>query len=273
MAKYFQVMNPLGMSTMKLDSQGRAAVQYTAKNVTGGTVDGRAVLVSVPPTSPLSGVVQKGWVKIDGSVDRHFDKDKEEVFAVKIVVPPNSPAGEYKFRLDVVLVPTPDLGDEGPVVEFSVSAPTPNGGGSKWLLIILVVVLVLVIGGVTTWLLMRKSGKTATTPAPPAQTQPTATPAQPAQDPDACQPGFVWRQAVPADHVCVTPTVRGQTAWDNRLAASRRSPNGGPYGPDTCQQGFVWRDALPNDHVCVTTETRSQAAADNAQAASRKAHP
>jgi hypothetical protein len=266
MAKYFQVTSPQGMSTVKLDSQGRAAMQYTAKNVTGAAIDGRAVLVSVPATNPASGVVQKGWVKIDGSAERHFNREQEEVFAVKIAVPPNSPAGKYTFRLDVISVPKPDEGDEGPVAGFSVIAPTTQGGTSKWPLIILVIVLTLVIIGVAIWLLTRKSGGAVTTQTPPPQTQPT-------QDPDACKPGFVWRQAVPSDHVCVTQTIASQTASDNQIAASRRSPNGGPYGPDTCLQGFVWRDALANDHVCVPPETRSQAAADNAQAASRKAQP
>jgi len=88
--------------------------------------------------------------------------------------------------------------------------------------------------------------------------------------PDTCKQGFVWREARPGDHVCVTPATRSQTAEDNRLAASRRSPNGGPYGPDTCKQGYVWREAFPGDRVCVPPQTRAQAAEDNRLAASRR---
>ena len=33
---------------------------------------------------------------------------------------------------------------------------------------------------------------------------------------DTCEQGFVWREAVPNDHVCVTPQVRMQAAVDNR---------------------------------------------------------
>jgi len=33
---------------------------------------------------------------------------------------------------------------------------------------------------------------------------------------DTCEQGFVWREAVPKDHVCVTPQVRMQAAVDNR---------------------------------------------------------
>lgn len=88
--------------------------------------------------------------------------------------------------------------------------------------------------------------------------------------PDTCIQGFVWREAQPSDHVCVTPSVRSRTAQENGQAAANREPNGGPYGPDTCKQGFVWREAYPNDHVCVTPNIRSEAAADNAAAESRK---
>src|SRR5262249_2014866 len=69
--------------------------------------------------------------------------------------------------------------------------------------------------------------------------------------PDTCKNGFVWREARPGDNVCVTPQTRSQTAADNRMAAFRRSPNGGPYGPSTCKQGYVWREAFPGDLVCV----------------------
>ncbi|MBD1841189.1 hypothetical protein H6F78_19565 [Coleofasciculus sp. FACHB-64] len=85
----------------------------------------------------------------------------------------------------------------------------------------------------------------------------------------ACIYGYVWREAIPGDRVCVTPETRSQTAYDNSQAAARRNPNGGAYGSDTCIYGYVWREAFPSDHVCVTPETRSQAAYDNTQAAAR----
>ncbi len=281
MANYFQVTNALGMSNVKLDSQGRASVQFTAKNVSAAPIDGRAVLVSLPPTKPASGAVQKGWVKLEGSAERKFEKDQEQVFAVRIAVPPKSPAGNYIFRLDVVSVAQPDVGDLGPPMSFSVTAPTGGGGGgdSKWPLILLVIALVLAVIGVATWLILRKPGGTTTQtptptqPAPQPPGQPAPRPIPLPYGPDTCKQGFVWREAVPSDHVCVTPLVRAQTAADNQLAPSRRSPVGGPYGPDTCIQGYVWRDAFANDHVCVTGQTRSEAAADNAQASSRKVQP
>jgi hypothetical protein len=99
------------------------------------------------------------------------------------------------------------------------------------------------------------------------RTQPTVTRTRPI---GTCIQGYVWREAIPDDHVCVTPETRAQAAEDNRLADSRRSPTGGAYGPDTCLQGYVWREVVRSDHVCVTPETRAQAAEDNRLADSRR---
>ena len=90
-------------------------------------------------------------------------------------------------------------------------------------------------------------------------------------DPGTCLDGYVWREAVPGDHVCVTPGTRAQAQEDNSLADSRRNPAGGAYGPDTCLDGYVWREAVASDHVCVTPETRSQTREDNRLAPSRRA--
>jgi hypothetical protein len=88
--------------------------------------------------------------------------------------------------------------------------------------------------------------------------------------PNTCKQGYVWREAKPSDHVCVTPQTRDETAQENAQGPALKDPNGGAYGPDTCLQGFVWRDAVPDDLVCVTPASRDRAAADNAAAASRR---
>jgi hypothetical protein len=87
--------------------------------------------------------------------------------------------------------------------------------------------------------------------------------------PDTCKSGFVWREASPTDHVCVTPDVRQQVMADNAQASSRWIP--GPYGPHTCISGYVWREAFPGDDVCVLPGQRDQAAYDNSQASTRLA--
>ena len=86
---------------------------------------------------------------------------------------------------------------------------------------------------------------------------------------DKCKAPYVWREATPDDHVCVTKATHEKTLEDNNLALSRRDTRGGNYGADTCQSGYVWRDIFEGDHVCVTPETRDQAAQDNRDAPNR----
>ena len=88
--------------------------------------------------------------------------------------------------------------------------------------------------------------------------------------PLTCLDGYVWRQATPQDHVCVTPAVRAQTARDNALASSRRSLTPGTFEPDLCAPGYVWREAVPGDHVCVTPATWQQVHDDNLTAGARR---
>ncbi|WP_374586271.1 hypothetical protein [Ideonella dechloratans] len=88
--------------------------------------------------------------------------------------------------------------------------------------------------------------------------------------PDTCQNGYVFRDAFPGDHVCVTPGTRLQVARDNAAAAARVQPGGGAWGPDSCRQGWVWREAGPRDRVCVLPAERDRAARDNHLAYSRQ---
>lgn len=87
--------------------------------------------------------------------------------------------------------------------------------------------------------------------------------------PDTCKAGFVWREAVSDDTVCVTPGERTIAHRQNQRANLRRNPSGGAYGPNTCRNGYVWREAAEGDLVCVTPTERSQAARQNADAPSR----
>jgi len=87
---------------------------------------------------------------------------------------------------------------------------------------------------------------------------------------DTCKQGFVWREAVAADHVCVIAATRDQAKRDNAEAPQRKQPQGGASGPDTCKSGFVWREVTASDHVCVTLQTRQQTTQDNSRAAQRR---
>jgi hypothetical protein len=86
--------------------------------------------------------------------------------------------------------------------------------------------------------------------------------------PDSCLNGWVWRDAIDGDHVCVSGETRDQAALDNALAEERRDPDS---GSGECLFGYVWREVVSSDHVCVTWETRLQVLDDNARAADRRA--
>lgn len=97
---------------------------------------------------------------------------------------------------------------------------------------------------------------------------------------DTCMPGYIWRQANPNDHVCVTATEREQVAYDNTQAAARSCGNEAvkdpgcvaaimSYGNIACVNGFVWRSAYSGDVVCVTGSQRTQVTSDNSQASTR----
>lgn len=83
---------------------------------------------------------------------------------------------------------------------------------------------------------------------------------------DQCQTPYVWRLAVPSDHVCVTVLSHQRVELENQRAAERRQAGGGVSGADTCLVGYVWREAFDGDTVCVLPERRQEVRAENAAA-------
>ncbi|HEU4719776.1 MAG TPA: hypothetical protein VFS59_00320 [Gemmatimonadaceae bacterium] len=88
---------------------------------------------------------------------------------------------------------------------------------------------------------------------------------------ETCVSGFVWREATPQDHACVTPDARSRAARQNAEAASRRVANPPPNAAAPCLSGYVWREAVAGDVVCVTPAERTQTADDSRLAPSRVA--
>ncbi|NUW38305.1 hypothetical protein HTZ77_43955 [Nonomuraea sp. SMC257] len=78
-----------------------------------------------------------------------------------------------------------------------------------------------------------------------------------------CLAGYVFRDAVPEDKVCVTPATREQAAEDNLRAPSRVDNNG------KCIFPYTHRLVVPTDTVCVSSATRVQVILDNRTAADR----
>ena len=90
--------------------------------------------------------------------------------------------------------------------------------------------------------------------------------------PDTCKNGYVWRDAIPGDHVCVVPDSRSTAANENANAGSRVDP-AGAYGPNSCVVGFVWREAYSGDVVCVTGDRRSAVRQENIDGPSHRVLP
>lgn len=92
-----------------------------------------------------------------------------------------------------------------------------------------------------------------------------ATPAPVPTTGAACKSGYVWREARPADFVCVTPQSRTRVAEENRTAATRviDRERGGVRGKNICKPGFVWREAFDGDVVCVTPAIRALVGEEN----------
>lgn len=170
MAKCFQISSA-AKTTFTLDSQGKASFQITAKNVTGAACDGRAVAVSMPATTPPSGAVQNGWIKI-GTPEQRFERDQEKVFAINVEVPAkDKKPGQYQFAVDVVLVSTPDVGDRSQTFAFTVPETAKNPGHVPvWAWLIPVVLLVVIGLGVGLWLALKPKPTTVTTPTPATTT-------------------------------------------------------------------------------------------------------
>ena len=85
-----------------------------------------------------------------------------------------------------------------------------------------------------------------------------------------CKPGFVWRNALFGDSVCVTRAEHDEAIAQNANADNNREPGGGAYGQNTCRSGYVWREAVANDAVCVTPHEREKARRQNAQNSANK---
>ncbi|MET8989446.1 hypothetical protein ABZW49_28695 [Nonomuraea wenchangensis] len=81
--------------------------------------------------------------------------------------------------------------------------------------------------------------------------------------PGKCVAGYVFRDAVPGDRVCVTSATRDQAAADNADAGNWEDE----YG--RCILNRTYRKVVPHDTVCVTQRTALQVISDNKNAAGR----
>ena len=109
----------------------------------------------------------------------------------------------------------------------------------------------------------RSESAVQNTQSPPAQVRPIRLTGKPSL---VCPQGYVWREASPSDHVCVTPLQRTRAASQNATAAAHVDQTNQTYGSNTCVSGYVWREAYTGDVVCVLPAERDAARNENAQA-------
>jgi hypothetical protein len=197
-------------------------------------------------------------------LELRFAPGETVTVSVSSNVPSSAPADPVSFW---VVASNEELGDEDTTISQRVSLRPPPATAEKkksplWPILAIVAGVVAVLLLVTTGWVLTHRGQ-ATAPSPTAAPSPPPTAATTPRVAGLCRQGFVWREARPTDHVCVTPATRQQAAFDNSHAYERRNHFGGPYGPNTCVQGFVWREAFAGDLVCVIPATRQQAADDN----------
>jgi beta-lactam-binding protein with PASTA domain len=153
MSRTFTVTVPAETRTLSADRSGKADVTYTVTNTRA--FPARAE-VSVTP-SDLTGT---NWLSVAGSNVQDFRGSEAQQFKVQVAIPPQTPKGVYKFRLDAANVADKQEDfTEGDTVAVDWAGPPPVVVKKrKWLPIAIVVaVLALLGGGVAFWAMTRKA--------------------------------------------------------------------------------------------------------------------
>lgn len=145
MARIFDVT--AASDSVRLDARGQGEMPFTATNVSGRHLRGRAVLIAEDAAS-------KSWLSLSGDAERDFPIGGVQQFGVKVAVPAGTKPGSYKFRLDVVSVENPDEDyAQGPTVAASVTLPPVPPRPFPWWIPVVAVVVLLVVGGVVAYVL------------------------------------------------------------------------------------------------------------------------
>ncbi|HEY0752991.1 MAG TPA: hypothetical protein VGD98_03365 [Ktedonobacteraceae bacterium] len=163
---------------LNANRQGRTA--FTVSNTNAFPVRGRARIEALSVTAGA-------WLELLEEAERSFASQDSHQYIVQIAVPPNAPAGEYTFRLDMVDVANPDDDfSEGPTVKFVVALAAPKPRPFPWWIVAAVVVALLIISGAIFGIVKAGQHPTAQKPLPATATatiQPTAAPPSPSPTP------------------------------------------------------------------------------------------
>jgi hypothetical protein len=140
MAQLFNVT--VASETVNLQ-HGQGQVAFTASNVSGRPLRGRAVLVAKDPIS-------KAWLTLSGEAEQDFAVSATKQFTVTVKATQGAKPGKYNARLDVVSVHNPDEDyTEGPTVALVLSEPSVAPEKKfPWWIIVAAAVFLIIVGGV-----------------------------------------------------------------------------------------------------------------------------
>jgi hypothetical protein len=137
---------------LRLDDSRKGQVAYTVTNTSHQNLRARGIIV-------VDGTTSKSWFSLAGG-EGDLPVDSTQQFDVQVAVPPEVAEGNYRFRLDVADVGSPDeYSAEGPWTNVVVPArpqvkrPVPW----LWIGIAAAVVLLLAAGGIAAFILTRPS--------------------------------------------------------------------------------------------------------------------
>jgi hypothetical protein len=137
--------NPFAITTLsntvslRDDRTGEAT--FTVFNALGRPIRGRARIV---PDDPATAA----WISLVGDAEYLLGTAATQRFSVRIEAPPTAPAGNVRFRLDMIDVANPDENyARGPEVAFRVpEAPDVRKPFPWWIVAVAVVLLVGAVG-------------------------------------------------------------------------------------------------------------------------------
>jgi hypothetical protein len=151
MANSFAITTLSNIVSLRDDRTGE--VTFTVSNALGRPIRGRARIVpDDPATAP--------WISLVGEAEYLLGTAATQRFSVRIEAPPTAPAGNVRFRLDMIDVANPDENyAQGPGVTFRVPEALDVHKPFPWWIVAVAAGVILLIGavGVTVWLWPRPS--------------------------------------------------------------------------------------------------------------------
>ena len=139
MPQPFEITQPV--TVLNLDANGRAEIEFTVTNVSGGPL--RAELRVVPETP-----ADATWFTRDGEPEILLQPMATQQVHVRVAVPPKTASGTYRFRLEVYDAMHPnDNFTTGSTIGFTVAGKAAGKPFPLWIVAVAVAV-VLVAGGI-----------------------------------------------------------------------------------------------------------------------------